>query len=54
MDRCQCDKAGFCEYYNKEMTSSPPNWQWCQGATAEERIKHKRNTEKNKRLGVEE
>ncbi len=50
MDKCQCEKAGFCEYYNKEMTSSPPNWQWCQGATASERIKHKRNTEKNKRL----
>ena len=46
MDNCQCDKAGFCEYYNKVMTSSPPNWQWCQGATPEERIKHKVSCQK--------
>ena len=38
--RCQCSKAGWCDLLNKEMTATPPNWQWCQGLTEEERDKY--------------
>lgn len=46
MEECQCPKHGFCEYYKQEMTHDPPNWQWCQGATSEERRKYKLDCEK--------
>lgn len=35
--KCQCPKAGWCDLLQKEMTATPPNWQWCQGLTEEER-----------------
>ena len=37
MKECICPQAGFCELYRQEMTYDPPNWQWCQNATPEER-----------------
>lgn len=37
LSRCNCNKAGFCPVFNKVMGESPPNWQWCQGATEEKR-----------------
>lgn len=41
MDKCQCARSGFCEFFKQEMTYDPPNWQWCQNATPEERAKYK-------------
>lgn len=38
--KCQCESAGFCKLFQKEMTFQPPNWQWCQNATEEERKRH--------------
>jgi len=35
--KCQCPKAGWCDLFQKEMTATPPNWQWCQGLTEKER-----------------
>ena len=46
MEKCICEIHGYCEYYNQEMTASPPNWQWCQNATAEERKKYKIDCDK--------
>ena len=46
MEKCQCPKHGFCQYYKQEMTYDPPNWQWCQSATPEEREKYKLDCEK--------
>jgi uncharacterized HAD superfamily protein len=47
--KCECANAGFCSLYNKTMTSNPPNWQWCQNATPEEREKYKERSD----LGIE-
>ena len=41
MKHCQCSNPGYCEYFKQEMTSNPPNWQWCQGASEEERNQYK-------------
>lgn len=46
MEKCICDKHGYCEYFRQEMTYSPPNWQWCQSATEEERKKYKIDCDK--------
>ena len=46
MEKCICEKHGYCKYYKQEMTASPPNWQWCQNATAEEREKYKTDCDK--------
>lgn len=46
MGKCICDKHGYCEYFRQEMTYSPPNWQWCQSATEEERKKYKIDCDK--------
>ena len=46
MEKCICEKHGYCKYYRQEMTASPPNWQWCQNATAEEREKYKIDCDK--------
>ncbi len=42
MDKCECIGPGFCNFFKQEMTYDPPNWQWCQSATEEERKKYKR------------
>jgi adenine/guanine phosphoribosyltransferase-like PRPP-binding protein/uncharacterized HAD superfamily protein len=46
MEKCACDQHGYCEYFRQEMTYNPPNWQWCQGATEEERKKYKIDCDK--------
>jgi len=38
--KCQCPQAGWCDLLKKEMTATPPNWQWCQRLTEEERKKY--------------
>ena len=43
---CQCPQSGFCEFFRQEMTYDPPNWQWCQNATPEERMKYKADCDK--------
>jgi len=35
--KCQCPQAGWCDLLKKEMTATPPNWQWCQSLTPKER-----------------
>jgi hypothetical protein len=35
--KCQCKQAGWCDLLLKEMTADPPNWQWCQTLTPQER-----------------
>lgn len=42
--KCQCPKAGWCDLLQKEMTATPPNWQWCQGITEEERKEYHKKT----------
>ena len=49
MDKCQCPRSGFCEYYGQEMTYNPPNWQWCQGTSERGRIKYKTACEKKQK-----
>jgi hypothetical protein len=38
--KCQCAKAGWCSLFKKEMTSDPPNWQWCCSLTEDQREKY--------------
>jgi len=45
---CICPQAGFCELFRQEMTYDPPNWQWCQNATPEDREWYVRQCEKKK------
>jgi len=46
MKKCICKNHGYCEYYKQEMTFNPPNWQWCQSATEDQRIKYKMDCQK--------
>lgn len=46
MEKCKCARPGFCDLFRQEMTYSPPNWQWCQEATPEERAKYKIDCDK--------
>jgi hypothetical protein len=46
MEKCKCVQPGFCDLFRQEMTYSPPNWQWCQEATPEERAKYKIDCDK--------
>ena len=48
MEKCECARSGFCEFFGQEMTYDPPNWQWCQGATPQERVWYKEQCEKKK------
>tara|TARA_R100000008_G_C3583119_1_gene170023 strand:+ start:1257 stop:2318 length:1062 start_codon:yes stop_codon:yes gene_type:complete len=43
---CQCPRSGFCAFFGQEMTYQPPNWQWCQNATPEERMWYKEQVDK--------
>ena len=55
MEECQCPKHGFCKYYKQEMTYDPPNWQWCQSASEQDRLNYKKQCElKHKRVKKEE
>ena len=46
IDECQCPTSGYCEFFRQEMTYDPPNWQWCQAASKEERDKYKIDCDK--------
>ena len=46
MEKCKCARSGFCEFFGQEMTYDPPNWQWCQSATSDERLWYKEQCEK--------
>jgi len=35
--KCQCEQAGWCSSFKKEMTNNPPNFQWCKGTSALDR-----------------
>lgn len=55
MQECQCPKHGFCRFYKQEMTYDPPNWQWCQSASEQDRLNYKKQCElKQERLKKEE
>lgn len=41
MEECQCSGPGYCDFFKQQMTYDPPNWQWCQGASAAERSEYK-------------
>ena len=45
-EKCQCPQAGYCEYFKQEMTYDPPNWQWCQKASPEQRASYKIDCDK--------
>lgn len=34
---CQCQSPGFCHVFNRKMGLNPPDWEWCQKSTAEDR-----------------
>ena len=54
MKKCQCPTHGFCSYFNQKMTHDPPNWQWCQSASEQDRIKYKEQCDKkHKRLKIQ-
>lgn len=40
LSKCQCSNPGWCPVFRKGMGTSPPNWQWCQDATEDEREAH--------------
>lgn len=40
LSKCQCDKPGWCPIFGKEMGTEPPNWQWCQDCSQEQREKY--------------
>ena len=48
--KCQCPQAGWCDLLNKEMTSIPPNWQWCQGLSEQERKEYAGEVDKHIRV----
>ena len=48
--KCQCPQAGWCNLLNKEMTSTPPNWQWCQGLSEQERKEYAGEVDKHVRV----
>lgn len=37
LPKCICDKAGFCPIFNRVMGVDPPDWNWCQRASEEDR-----------------
>ena len=45
-EECQCPQSGYCQYFKQEMTYDPPNWQWCQKATPEQRASYKIDCDK--------
>lgn len=38
--KCQCKNAGWCDLFKKEMTFDPPNWQWCQSLSEDQRASY--------------
>ena len=45
-EECQCPQSGYCQYFKQEMTYDPPNWQWCQKASPEQRASYKIDCDK--------
>lgn len=39
--KCHCDAWGYCPLFCKVMEQDPPNWQWCQKTSPEERKKYR-------------
>lgn len=39
--KCHCDTWGYCPLFCKTMEQDPPNWQWCQNTSPEERKKYR-------------
>ena len=54
IEECQCPRSGYCEYFKQEMTYDPPNWQWCQKASEEERARYKVDCDKKHKRKEEE
>ena len=46
IEKCQCPQSGYCQYFKQEMTFDPPNWQWCQKASPEQRASYKIDCDK--------
>ena len=46
IEECQCPQAGYCEFFRQEMTYDPPNWQWCQRISKQERNQYKLSCDK--------
>lgn len=38
--KCQCESWGYCPVFGRTMEKDPPNWEWCQKTTPEERKKY--------------
>lgn len=49
LSKCQCDDAGWCDLFQKEMTSDPPNWQWCQSLSETQRENYYKLFQKSSR-----
>ena len=37
LSKCYCSQPGQCDVFNRVMGTSPPDWQWCQTSSAEEK-----------------
>ena len=53
-EECKCPQAGYCEYFKQEMTYDPPNWQWCQNASQQQRARYKVDCDKKHKRREEE
>ena len=54
LEECQCPQSGYCQYFKQEMTYDPPNWQWCQNASPEQRASYKIDCDKKHKRKEEE
>ena len=52
LEECQCPQSGYCEYFKQEMTYDPPNWQWCQNASPEQRASYKIDCDKMNKKSI--
>lgn len=43
--RCKCDKPGYCVYFDKEIKTSPPEWDWCEKTTLKNKMAYVTKTE---------
>ena len=37
---CHCESPGFCPIFGRTMGTYPPDWQWCQKSSKEDRISY--------------
>jgi len=47
--KCICECPGFCSLFKQNMEDSPPNWQWCQHASEQEREEYYRSCRKREK-----